>query len=140
MLNLVKMAVGIRDLDHLSDRMRIRGLDGAQVSITTRNFPKRASEILDGGSLYWVVGGSMAARHRIVDISEDNYQDGSRCARIEIVPDFVRVVPQKMKPFRGWRYLEMGKTPPDIAVSGPVMGLEALPSDLRRALQELCLI
>ena len=140
MLHLVKLAVGVRDFDELSALVEARGRAGASYPILTRNHPRRSGEVLAGGSLYRVVAGSIVARQRILDIAEDARPDGSRCARIELAPDLVRVVPRPMKPFQGWRYLEAAAAPADLPPPGAATGLEALPAALRRELEQLCLI
>ena len=91
------------------------------------------------GSLYWVVAGLLSARQPIITIEEDRYDDGSRCARIEVEPVLIRVAPVRMRPFQGWRYLEPAAAPKDHGLVAQ-SGLEALPPAVLRDLRELCLV
>ncbi|MBB2204443.1 DUF1489 family protein [Gluconacetobacter takamatsuzukensis] len=148
MLHLVKLAVGISSLEDLAHRQRTMaegagdGLDGTQPSgrpwLQTRMFPRRAPEILDGGSLYRVIGGLILCRQRVVEIRPDTREDGVACALIVLAPEIVPVAPRPMRPFQGWRYLSPADAPPDLAVGGGDGG--TLPESLRRDLAGLCLI
>ena len=68
--------------------------------------PKRVAEILDGGSLYWVIQGQVACRQRLLDIRP--FKDGDGISRCHLVlePVVKPVVPRPCRPFQGWRYLE----------------------------------
>jgi hypothetical protein len=105
MLHIAKLAVGIRDIDHLSRAQAQRQHDRPPLRHLTRNFPRRAPEVLDGGSLYWVIAGSMLVRQRICDIIEDRWDDGGRCAGLVLDPALVPLVGRPTKAFQGWRYL-----------------------------------
>src|SRR5271168_3541643 len=82
MLHLAKLAVGIRDVAHLADVQAQRRVAHPPLRHLTRNIPRRAADVLDGGSIYWVIAGSMLVRQRIVDITEAEREDGSRCAAL----------------------------------------------------------
>jgi len=79
MLHLTKLAVGVRDLDHLHKLQVGRVETDPPLRHRTRNSPRRRAEVIDGGSLYWVISGSMLARQRILDIIEDRWEDGTTC-------------------------------------------------------------
>ena len=102
-------------------RRRRRRLAGARAKVApplrhrTRNFPKRADEILDGGSIYWVVNRVVSVRQRIEDIVEAKQRDGTRCTDLVLHPALVPVRGRVMKPFQGWRYLAPADAPPDEA-------------------------
>ena len=100
--------------------------------------PKRASEIIDGGSLYWVVAGVIQCRQRIVGIRPDTRADGSACAALLLDPAVTLVEGRPVKAFQGWRYLNRNEAPPDLA-EGEGEGT-GLPLALRLALLELCLL
>lgn len=138
-VHLVKLAVGVPSLDAFETRVAARKAAGHGMQVWTRSFPKRAADVLASGSLYWVVAGLIAARQRVLAIEEDKYEDGSRCARIEVEPTLVRVAQFRMRPFQGWRYLDPAKAPPDLG-TGQASGLDALPPEVLRDLRELCLI
>ena len=58
-LNLVKLCVGISDVAHLHALQTARVAAGQMLCHRTRNFPRRANELRDGGSLYWVIKGKI---------------------------------------------------------------------------------
>ena len=106
----------------------------------TRSFPRSAADIIDGGSMYWVIAGAMVVRQRICDIVAARYEDGSTCAAIHLDPDLVAVAGRPTRPFQGWRYLAADAAPPDIAASRGADTLDDLPEALRRDLRELGLL
>jgi hypothetical protein len=140
MLHVTKLAVGVRDIDHLRDLQADRMRDGLPLRHRTRNFPRRRSEVVDGGSMYWVIAGTMIARQRILDIIEDQRPDLTACTSFILDPDLVPLVGRPTRPFQGWRYLEAEAAPPDMPSLGAILGLDALPAGLRHELQALCLL
>jgi len=80
MLHLTKLAVGVRDIEHLRDLQVERAEKSPPLRHRTRNFPRRHQEVISGGSMYWVVSGTMLVRQRVLDIVEDEWDDGSVCA------------------------------------------------------------
>ncbi|MCC5980005.1 MAG: DUF1489 family protein, partial [Salinarimonas sp.] len=81
-LNLLKLCVGaesIRDLEEWIEENRIlarrlgRPFEQAH---TTRMVPKRAGEIVGGGSLYWVIKGQLSARQSVEAIRPFKDADG----------------------------------------------------------------
>jgi hypothetical protein len=140
MLHLTKLAVGVSDISHLRELQAERARRDPPLRHRTRNFPRRAAEVVDGGSIYWVISGSMLARQRILDIIEDHWYDGSRCAALVLDPELVPLSGRPTKPFQGWRYLEPEDAPPDL-VQGPMAnGEAALPAEMRDELRALCLL
>jgi hypothetical protein len=140
-LHLVKLSVGPKDVAELRAIQARRLETDPPLRHKTRMFPRRAAEILDGGSIHWVVAGFLCVRQRILDIREDRYEDGSACAALVLDPRLVPLEARAMRPFQGWRYLDPAAAPPDL-VAGRVSarGVERLPPRLRRALAELCLL
>ncbi len=140
MLHVTKLAVGVRDIDHLRDLQAERLRDIGRLFHRTRNFPRRRSEIIAGGSMYWVIGGTMMARQRILDIVEDQRPDQSACASFILDPDIVPLAGRPTRAFQGWRYLEPEAAPADMPSIGAILGLDSLPDSLRYELQALCLL
>jgi hypothetical protein len=138
MLHLVKMAAGVRELSQL--RARQGGQGGGLVVHRTRNMPKRAAEILDGGSMYWVYSGGVGARQLVEDILEAQYPDGSRCAALVLNPEIVSVEPRKWQAFQGWRYATPEQVPKDLGTTEEGAGLADMQERLRRELRELGLV
>jgi hypothetical protein len=143
-LHLVKLCVGadsIKDLeDWVKERLKQAAAKGqARRHIhVTRMTPKREAEILDGGSLYWVIKGEIACREKIAALEPFRDKDGiSRC-RIVMEPKIIRVEPRPMRAFQGWRYFQAKDAPPDTTKNG--QGSASLPEPLRKELRELGLL
>ncbi|MBM3503464.1 MAG: DUF1489 family protein [Alphaproteobacteria bacterium] len=138
-MHLLKLAVGVSDLDTLkalqSDRRRTQP-DG-KLRHFTRHPPRRADEVLDGGSIYWVIRGFVAARQRILAIEEaDGRRADKRCALV-LDPKVVATELQPRRPHQGWRYLEPAKAPKDIVGR---RSKSRLPEHLAAQLRELGLL
>ncbi|MGC8476283.1 MAG: DUF1489 family protein [Acetobacteraceae bacterium] len=139
MLHLVKLAVGVRDLEHLRAIQAERAAAHPPLCHRTRQFPRRAAELADGGSIYWVIGGMLTARQRLTDVIAAQYEDGSACAALLLDPALVPVCPSRVRAFQGWRYLAPAAAPPDLTRADP-SGEAGLPPALRRELAALCLL
>jgi hypothetical protein len=140
MLHLTKLAVGVRDTDHLRELQAVRMRENPPLRHRTRNFPRRHAEVVDGGSMYWVIAGTMMARQRILDIVEDRRDDMTPCTGLILDPDIVPLAGRPTRPFQGWRYLDPDAAPQDMQTLGAIAGLESLPVALRLELRTLCLI
>jgi hypothetical protein len=140
MLHLTKLAVGVRDADHLRELQAERMRDYPPLRHRTRNFPRRRLEVIDGGSMYWVIAGTMMARQRILDIVEDQRDDQTPCTSLILDPEIVALAGRPTRPFQGWRYLDPDDAPPDMAALGGIVGLDSLPAALRHELRALCLL
>ena len=140
MLHLMKLAVGVRDPAHLAALQEGRARTAPPLRHVTRNRPRRAAEVLDGGSLYWVIGGMMVIRQRIREIRAEDGADGVARAALVLDPLMVAVEGRAMKPFHGWRYPRPDAAPPDIGAAPAAAGAEALPAALRADLRALGLL
>ena len=141
MLHLIKLSVGPKDVAEIAALQARRLAADPPLRHLTRMAPKRAADLLDGGSLYWVVAGVVRVRQRLLDIREERFADGSAGTGLVLDPALVMVEPRPQKPFQGWRYLAPEAAPPDLSRSAASAGgLEALPPALRRELEALCLI
>jgi len=140
-LHLVKLCVGcdsVKDLeDWIKEKLKARkaGARKRERNHTTRMMPKRADEIVGGGSLYWVIRGQIMCRERILDIRP--FVDKAGIGRCHIVLDCkpVLVEPRPYRAFQGWRYLEPKDAPRDLDRAAP-----DIPEDLRRELRQLGLL
>jgi hypothetical protein len=141
MLHLLKLCVGPKEVAELAAGQARRAVLDPPLRHQTRMVPKRAAELVEGGSLYWVVAGLIRVRQRILEVREERWDDGSACAGLVLDPELVLLQPRPQKPFQGWRYLDPAGAPPD-APRGALAaeGMEALPAALRRELEALCLI
>ena len=115
MLHLLKLAVGCADPAALAERQAARALAEPPLRVWTRTWPRRAAEVTDGGSLFWVVAGAIRCRQRILAIEDGMWDDATPCAEIHVDPRLVPVEPRLMRPFQGWRYLAAQDAPADAA-------------------------
>lgn len=139
-LSLVKLAVGVTDIAHLRSLQAARLAAGQVLCHRTRNFPRRANELRDGGSLYWVIAGAVVVRQPITDIVDDVKADGVPCAAILLAPDLVAVAGRPMKAFQGWRYLAADDAPADLVDGAAALGEADLPAAMRAELRKLGLL
>lgn len=142
-LNLIKLAVGIDDPAHLvrvqSRRLAdsVRSGSGGRIWHVTRNTPRRASELLDGGSIYWVIKGRIQLRQCLIAIETDRDEEGRRFCRLVLDPRLVETEVQPHRPIQGWRYLDPADAPPDRRMSGPD---SRLPAEIAAELRDLGLL
>jgi hypothetical protein len=141
-LHLLKLCVGadsVADLEswvaervreRVAKRQRPRSLH------VTRMVPTRAAEIVEGGSLYWVIRGQIAARQTMREIEPFVDVDGVGRCRLWLDREVVKVAPRPYRAFQGWRYLKNDDAPGDLGNGGAA----AMPEELRRALGELGLL
>lgn len=120
-LHLIKLAVGVDDLAHMkkvqaSRRKQRRQSPRSPHWVYTRNTPRRAEELLDGGSLYWVVRGVIRCRQELVGFDEDfDKEEARKYCRIKVKRTLVRTAPKACRAFQGWRYFKSEEAPPDIS-------------------------
>lgn len=143
-LHLLKLCVGcdsVEELEHwiasrLKERRR-RGLSRDHFH-TTRMVPKRADELLRGGSLFWVIRGNVLCRERLLDVRPFADKAGVRRCQLVLEPKLVLVEPRPWRAFQGWRYLESKDCPRDLDRAAP--GAKHMPEALRSQLRELGLL
>ena len=144
-VNLVKLCVGIETVEDLvrAQRRRVekhaRAGKAASLFHATRMTPRRREELLDGGSLYWVIKGVIQVRQRIIGLAQAKRTDGTPCCQIMLDKSLHLVRPTRRRPFQGWRYLEADDTPPDLT-PGAAGKKAHFPPAMRRELAELGLI
>lgn len=136
-VNLVKLSVGTESVDSLAawqDLRRAQTEDGLPRHVT-RMWPKREKEILNGGSIYWVIKGSILCRQKVLRLDEVIGQDGIRRCAIVLDPVLHRTAPTLKRPFQGWRYLKVEDSPVDLPHGRDCD--DDIPEDLNLALAEL---
>ncbi|WP_113912900.1 DUF1489 family protein [Roseovarius dicentrarchi] len=139
-LNLIKLSVGTDSVDDLiawQSSKRAQGSDGLPRHVT-RMWPKRADELLDGGSIYWFIQGVLQCRQRILRLDEVIGQDGVRRCAIILDPQVMRTTPAQKRPFQGWRYLPGAESPADLTTRGGEE--DTLPASLSAALADIGVI
>lgn len=136
-INLIKLCVGADSVEDLTDwhRAHAHVWAAGTTEHVTRMWPKREAEVIDGGSLYWVIKGAVLARQRVLRLQERRGADGiARCALV-LDAEVVRTQSALRRPFQGWRYLDPAESPRDLP-KGRVAE-EALPPALAQALAEI---
>jgi len=143
-VHIVKLCVGcdtVQDLKDWQDE-RLKQLKRAgqtpELCHRTLQAPRRREEVLDGGSLYWVIRGVMLVRQRIIDLRPDTKDDGVACCGIVLDRELVATRAQARRAFQGWRYLPAADAPADLRVVGEDEG--DMPRAMRADLRELRLI
>jgi len=143
-LHLIKLCVGCDSVADLEEWIKLKlkerkkkGQKPERIH-TTRMVPKRADELTDGGSLYWVIKGQVMCRERILGIKPFTDKDGIGRCRIVLDGKLVLVEPRPRSAFQGWRYLEDKEAPRDLARAAP--GAANMPEQMRRDLRELGLL
>ncbi len=98
-LHLIKLCVGVDSIDHLIEwRAKNQSGKGEANRHVTRMWPKRAEELLAGGSLYWVIKGEIQARQTIESLEEVIGSDGIRRCAIVMGPDLIRTTRARRRP------------------------------------------
>ncbi|PTX54317.1 hypothetical protein C8N43_3131 [Litoreibacter ponti] len=136
-VNLIKLSVGTESVESLQawqDSPRPKGADGLPRHVT-RMWPKREAELVNGGSIYWVIKGVVQARQKIIRLDEYDRGDGIRRCALVFDPKLIRVAPVLKKPFQGWRYLKPEDSPPDLTERRAKE--DALPPELSAALADI---
>jgi hypothetical protein len=142
-LHIIKLCVGcdsIEDLAHWQAKrikeQKKRGVKKPQLVHVARMTPKRKDEVLDGGSLYWVIKGQIAVRQKLLDLKPTTKNGTPHCGLV-YDPKLVPVQRRAQRAFQGWRYLDPKDAPAD---ARGTKGLEKLPEDLQRELVSLGLL
>lgn len=143
-IHLLKLCVGCESVEDLLEwqteraaERRAAGADPRPFHVT-RMWPRRESELLDGGSLYWVIKGLVLCRQRVVSLEAETGGDGIERCRLRLDPEVVRTSPQPRRAFQGWRYLRPADAPGDLVAVAP--GVGALPTALAAGLAEIGVI
>ena len=143
-VHLLKLCVGIASVDQLveaqlarRERLLAAGLE-PDIVHRTRNTPRRAAELLDGGSLYWVIQHKIRVRQAITRIDRQQDGDGRMYCQLFLAPALIRVRARRCRPFQGWRYLEHGAAPPDF--QDGASEVDDMPPEMQKELRELGLL
>lgn len=141
-IHIIKLSVGSDSLDDLvgwqKQRLKEMKAKGKKPELihVTRHTPKRADEVLDGGSIYWVIKGWIVGRQKLLDLRELK-KDGVPHCGLVYDKKMIPVEWRQKRAFQGWRYLDPKDAPPD---KNPNSGTDTLPPELRRELAELGLL
>jgi hypothetical protein len=136
-LHLVKLAVGVGDLAELRKLQVERRKERGFYCFYTRNMPRREEEVLDGGSVYWVIKGYVQARQRIRGFVPIVNRRGRPAVLVKLEAKIVPTEGQPRRAFQGWRYLLTDEAPRDQPKAGRGKGI---PPAMARELRELGLL
>jgi hypothetical protein len=140
----MKLCVGCDAIEDLDEWIALRLKEARRArrkpvhSHVTRMIPKRAEELIDGGSLYWVIRGNVQVRQTILGVQPFRDGEGIQRCRLVLEPKTVATEWQPRRAFQGWRYLTPEEAPRDL--SDARAGLRRLPPELRRDLADLGLL
>ena len=133
-LHLIKLSVGSESVASLHDWQFVRMAEneaagrGPIYTHVTRMWPRREAELLDGGSIYWIIKGAVLCRQKLERFDERIGADGIRRCAMVLEPRLIRTSPQPRRAFQGWRYLNPQDAPADIGPFDPEA--EGLPEPL----------
>jgi hypothetical protein len=136
-VHLKKLSVGSSSIDNLRSWQDRAVRQGRPIIHPTRNWPRRADELLDGGCIYWIIKGQMMVRQPIADMIEVKREDGRPVCGIVLDPKLIPVWPRRVRIFQGWRYLEIADAPEDLPQT---LNSEPMPTELASELRELGLL
>ena len=144
-LHLIKLSVGTTSIEDLAEwqheRLAVQKRAGQKPRLfhRTGQSPKRRAELLDGGSIYWVIKGMITVRQRLIGFAEGTKDDGTPCCLLLFDRKLVPVRPTPRRPFQGWRYLDADAAPPDLT-PGARDTLAEMPHAMRKELAGLGLL
>ncbi len=146
-VHLIKMCVGVESVAHLAQLQAARLCQAAdqgqalRLCHYTRHMPRRAPELLTGGSLYWVIKGFVRVRQRLIHIergvSPPGKEEGKPACALVLDPGLVGTRPRATRAFQGWRYLIPQDAPPDL---DPAADPGGLPREMEEELRSLGLL
>jgi hypothetical protein len=145
-LHIIKLCVGAQSIDDLArwqtNLLAFRESMGLspRVEHTTGQMPKKVDDLLDGGSLYWVIKGVVQVRQRFIGFDTGQKDDGKACCLFLLDPELVPVRPVKRRPFQGWRYLTPEDAPGDFGSSSSAKAVTSMSPQMRKDLAELGLL
>lgn len=135
-VHLLKLCVGAQSIAQLAQwqehhlRMMAQLGQSPEIMHVTRQTPKRAEELLHGGSMYWVIKSAIVARQRLLELRPLEIDGVAHCGLV-LNPEIITVASRPRRPFQGWRYLDPADVPPDIGVwNGAEDGASALQQEL----------
>ena len=132
-LHLIKLCVGCDTVEELLAWRRESFKLGDPWILRTRQTPKRAADLIDGGSLYRVYKGFVLSRQRILAVETVGAGPQKRC-EVTLDAEVVLTLPTPRRAFQGWRYLDANDAPDDV---GSVGAEQAMPMDLARRLRDI---
>ena len=137
-VHLIKLSAGCQAVEQLEAWQAARRKAHGRLFHVTRMMPRRTGELLDGGSIYWVIKGEVRVRQPLLGIERVTGEDGVSRALLLLRPGLIRTRPQGRRAFQGWRYLEPGDAPADLAAGQEEFA--GMPPEMRDELRHLGLL
>jgi len=142
-VHIRRLAVGTESIDTLSAFQAQRLANARQAGkdklyTYTRMTPKRAAELVDGGSLYWVIKGMIRVRQQILGVETDRDEEGRKFCKLHISPELVPTELMPHKAFQGWRYFKVEDAPKDLTQGD--FSSDELPHEMAAELKDLGLL
>lgn len=145
-IHIVKLCVGAQSVADQEDWIKRRSRANKEAGLgrvhdhVTRMRPRREEELLNGGSLYWVIKGVILARQEILGLEERIGADEIKRTAILLKPKLILTHPQPRRAFQGWRYLPDEEAPKDLTEGMTGRSSKAPPPELSAELSELGLL
>ena len=140
-LHIIKLCVGIRNIEHLCTVQAAKLAEArhgeGRLWHRTRHGPRRKDELLASGSIYWVIGGIIKARQKLIGFDYYVDHDGIRQCLLLLDTVVVGTAAWPHRPFQGWRYLVASDAPPDLAEGDES---NDMPDEMAKELRELGLL
>ena len=123
-LHMIKLSVGSESVESLREwqeeilAKKRKKRQKPELFHWTRMMPKKKDEVLDGGSIYWVIKGFIRARQRILDLDQRIDGEGQPYCAIVLDPPLIPTALRSFRAFQGWRYFDPADVPPDVGKRG----------------------
>src|SRR5258705_1914009 len=104
-LHLLKLAVGIDDVEQLRSIRAARAAERGGRWVYTRNHPRRAAEVLAGGASFLVIPGHNPERQLGFRFRSERGDNRRRYCPLQGDDELVPPFPTGWRPLPGWRDL-----------------------------------
>ncbi|WP_373084397.1 DUF1489 family protein [Sneathiella sp.] len=111
-VHLLIVSVGSSSVEQLRSSQSRRLIAGPLCHVTKQR-PKREAELLEGGSVYWIIKGHIAVRQKVTSLERLFDHEGEKCG-IMLDSELVETELFSRGPHQGWRYLEDDDAPRDL--------------------------
>ena len=132
-LHLIKLCVGCDTVEDLLAWRQVSSGASQPWTLRTRQTPRRAAELVAGGSIYRVYKGFILSRQRILAVDTIGAGPAKRCEMI-LDETLVLTAPTPRRAFQGWGYLAVADAPPDLELG---QGGGVMPTTLARQLRQM---
>ena len=142
--NFLRTGVGVESIEHLYEiqhghrQIKFNGENHAY--LFTRRTPTRANDLINGGSVYWIIKRQICARQTIADIQTLKDEDDKPFCHVIMNQQIYLTQPVAHKHIQGWRYLSPEKAPKDIGLFTPNNRPDDIPPELAAELAEAGLL